>query len=145
MKSDPSKIDIDIDDITSFGPEITHIYNLDPEKWYLYSIHNYSRYVKHEDNNEKMDPEGLVNVNVKLFGLDLNIKPGDELVGKYWWNVLVIHNNMLYVLNEHEVDRNLSFGANLTAREMGTLMAKTKSCEEKYELLRYMPTTIRFY
>ena len=145
LKSDKSMIDIDVDDVTSFGPETTHIFKPNYDKWYLLTIHNYSRYVKEEETNEEIDPEGLVNVKVKLYDFDLDVKPTVDLYKRYWWDVLLVHNNKIYVINAAPDDRMIDYSHNLTYKAKKRLIELAKNCQEIYDISRYKPTVIRFY
>lgn len=145
LKSERSLIDIDIDDVASYGPETTHIFGLDPNRWYLYTIHNYSRYVKRMPENFDMDPEELVNVDVNLYQFNLSIKPTVDLKDKYWWDVLLIHDGKIYVLNSAPEDRTIDYSHMLTFAAKKELIRKASECEEIYEIERFIPTTIRWF
>lgn len=145
LRSEKSKIDIDLDDVTSYGPETAHIFKPDMSKFYLLAIHNYSRYVKKLDNNIDMDPEKLVNVKVQLYDFELNIKPTVNLFEKYWWDVLIVHDNKVYVLNTAPDDRTVDYSHELNVFAKRRLFQLLKECKEIHDISRYKPTVLRWF
>jgi len=144
MKTDESKIDLDVDDVTSYGPETTHIFNLDTKKYYLLTIHNYSRYIVRDETTADMDPDKLVNVKVQLYDFDLNIKPEVDLKEKYWWDVLLIHDGKIYVLNSTTDDRSIGYYHLLSSIEKKQILRMMRDAEEVYDISRYKPTSLRW-
>ena len=121
LSSETSKIKIDRDDVTGWGPENTDIRNLHDDLWTFITIHNYSRYVE-GDACKDMNPDHLpdrscilparlpvrssrsvgklLKVVVDLYGHSIEIKPAkNETSDAWWWDVLAIHDNKIYILN----------------------------------------------
>lgn len=131
--SEYSSISLDHDD-TSHGyePETITIGNLDPEKYYLWTIHNYSAYqyeihvldgsindYSYEQSHE-FNHDGKTKLNIVIFGNIFSFNPPcqpNDAVESIWLDVCVIHNKKIYVVNkfvshdEREITPHIEFSS----------------------------------
>lgn len=129
MHSDISDIYLDYDDITSYGPEHVQIFNIDPSKYYLFSIHNYSLMKYELVDDAHMDFEEKTNVRISFYGQNINIEPiTDGNRNDYWLDAFIIHDEKFYIIN--------SFASELRSKietfDFNTQTLETKSVFKKF-------------
>lgn len=144
LKSEESGIDIDHDDVDQYGPETTLLLLPKNDWYYLITIHNYSLHYFKDENMAHMNWNGETNLRAELYGWNLDVKPIGDFNG-YWWDVLVVHNGKIYVLNEYPTDRGTYFQYNLNAANCKRLINKVNRCTDVHDIAQLGPTEIRFY
>lgn len=107
MKTIYSSIVLDADDTDSFGPETVQIFNLNKEKYYLFSIHNFSYYKFQTIENSQFNYENKTNLIIKLNkDKKIKISPYMNYVDSFWFDGFIIHDEKIYVLNKFAFSRN---------------------------------------
>lgn len=146
LNSEESKIEIDHDDVDQFGPETTQIFVPKDNYYYLLTIHNYSLHYYKTEEHAHMNFGGLTNVRAQLYNWYIDVKPtGDNT--SYWWDVLVLYNGHIYVIDDYPTDRETYFSYDLTKKNCSEIIRKVRNCDKIYNIkdFFYTPTEIRFY
>ena len=145
LEPEGSGIRIDADDTSSYGPETVRVFPLDRGKYYLFTVHNYSRYVFPDGGNSDMDPEGMLRVRVQLYGFTLDVRPKASLKGKYWWDALVVHDGAVHVINSAPDDRWIDYSHGLSMEAKRRLLELVRGCDETYPISGHMPSSMRWW
>lgn len=104
MRESGSIIALDYDDRDSYGPENVQIFKLDPKKWYLLSVHNYSWYHDGIPGEWQMNYEGLTKMTIQYYGNKLELSPyANGSSSLYWWDAYAIHDKKIYFLDTFNV------------------------------------------
>ena len=134
MKETQSFIFLDYDDQNSYGPENVQIFNPDPNKYYLFTVHNYSLRRYANDVDAHMNYKGSTRMTIKYHNREIYLSPcSDGTYKTLWWDAFIIHNDRIFVIDSISQDsrttlETMDFNGNKYARE---------SIKEKLENARF--------
>lgn len=89
---------LDVDDVTSYGPETVTVLNVDPENTYYYSVYDFSN-----GGDEESVEMSLSGANVKVYMGSALVKEYNVPYNRagYVWNVFKIENGQVFDINEY--------------------------------------------
>lgn len=97
---------LDVDDVSSYGPETVTIVNANPDAVYYYSVKNYSN-------------QSATSMTMSESGANVKVYQGSVLVAEYnvplnqagyIWNVFKIENGRVVTINNYGADENTMYG-----------------------------------
>lgn len=98
---------LDVDDITSYGPETVTVFTVDENASYYYSVHDYTNWG--DEDSTEMSASGA---NVKVYQGSNLIAEYNVPTGKtgFVWNVFKIVNGRLITVNDYNSEYDSMFG-----------------------------------
>ena len=104
--------------------ETTKISPLDPDRYYLFSVYNYSRYLTSRGIIPDGDkPPMNVEVKVQIRDVEEKIFTLQQPYDSWWWDVAVIHNGHIYSIDSMP-NRSKDFFKDLTKKEIEEVLKK---------------------
>ena len=100
-------VTLDIDDVTSYGPETVTVINAENDETYFYSVHDFSN----GGNAESIEMAGS-GANIKVYRGSVLVKEYNVPVNQagYVWNVFKIENGTIVDINNYNSDYSTMFG-----------------------------------